>query len=331
VDGRVYLAIGEEVLEMRAVAEAEVLFGSASRGDTDALSDRDILIVDADTDILLSRCVELQAQGWSVAAYTWKKLERLSEQRVLFLQHLKLESRIIHDDGDRFADLIAAFEPKKTYAEEILQNAQLASIVQEYPATTEGVLWVADVLFVCLRNFGVLRLAEFGRFRFAFSSVLSELTALGYLTEPQMATLQRLRPMKASYRSGIGKKGSVEIILGDILRSLPSEVLSVGCSGRSPTELLSSIVPLPAGASAYHRLRNLERAYIAATAIDGRIAERPEFARLRRWIADPRTYSSFAAVNEEDLIQTIATANAIRNRSAPYSTRLLSFTASAST
>jgi predicted nucleotidyltransferase len=69
---------------MRDAAEAEVLFGSASRGDSDDLSDRDILIVDSDIELLRSRRHRLAMQGFSVASYTWRKLIHLSERGALF-------------------------------------------------------------------------------------------------------------------------------------------------------------------------------------------------------------------------------------------------------
>lgn len=51
-------------------ADAEAIYGSSSRGDSDALSDRDILVVDSDINVLRRRRQLLEQGGWSVATYT---------------------------------------------------------------------------------------------------------------------------------------------------------------------------------------------------------------------------------------------------------------------
>ena len=69
---------------MSGFAKAEAVFGSASRGDNDALSDRDILIVDTDIHLLNRRQAALEASGWSVASYTFAKLNALVRKGALF-------------------------------------------------------------------------------------------------------------------------------------------------------------------------------------------------------------------------------------------------------
>jgi hypothetical protein len=63
-----------------------------------------------------------------------------------FLQHLKLEAEIIRDDGNQLRAFLDEYAPKIVYHDEILQNAEQASIVSNYPATDRGALWAADVL-----------------------------------------------------------------------------------------------------------------------------------------------------------------------------------------
>lgn len=100
--GPIHFVIRQEIHSMNSNnsglrAEAEAIFGSAARGDADAISDRDILIVDDDCDVLRKRSVILKNDGFSVASYTFRKLQALAQHGALFLQHLKLEAVIISD------------------------------------------------------------------------------------------------------------------------------------------------------------------------------------------------------------------------------------------
>src|SRR5690606_5215056 len=97
---------------------------------------------------------------------------------------------------------IAEFEPKECYSEEIAANAALAGVTSFYPDTSRGALWVADVLYVSVRNFGILHLAEQKRYVFSYVGVLEGLVDSGCITPAQMAVLKQLRWMKTLYRAG---------------------------------------------------------------------------------------------------------------------------------
>ena len=289
---------------MRRTAEVEALFGSASRGDSDHLSDRDILIVDSDIGVLNSRRVELEVDGFSVASYTWNKLFRLSACGALFLQHLKLKSSIIRDDQLRFANLLAEFRPKNSYDLEIAQNAELATIVATYPATGRGALWAADVLYVCLRNFGVLYLAGLGKYTFAFNSILEDLISSGCLAERQVGVIRQLRWMRSIYRDGSKLSfPKANKLLKQAALGMPPQILSGQCHPTSPSEVVSAATILPPKATAYHRLRNLEKLYVSLAELDRRYRSHPKLMLLRHWIENPRSYTYLAEANERDLVE----------------------------
>jgi hypothetical protein len=289
---------------MKLTAQAEAIFGSSSRGDADDLSDRDILLVDSDIDTLNQRRAQLEMEGWSVATYTWKKLDRLSEQRALFVQHLKLESRILCDSDERLAKTLSAFEPKLSYAEEITLNSNLATVIQQYPSTLKGALWTADVLYVCLRNFGVLKLAQLGKFVFSFNSILDELVAANIIDQADAGSLRKLRWMKTLYRGGTTLPSeSIQRVLKSVFEALPSEILITAPLSRDPRLIVFEASVLHSTAPAYHRLRNLEKIYISLEEINLSFCSDPRFIRLRRWIEDPRNYAGFAATNETNLIE----------------------------
>ena len=60
---------------------------------------------------------------------------------------------------------------------------------------------------------------------------------------------------------------------------------------------------LSTAASAYHRLRNIEKIYLGLSAIGVHCTQNPKLALVRRWIQDPRSYSYLATVNEHDIVE----------------------------
>jgi hypothetical protein len=295
-------------------ASAEAVFGSASRGDGDELSDRDILIVDADTRVLARRQIELEGAGWSVASYTYKKLRALVKRRALFVQHLKMESRVLKDVYGELGAILKEFQPKRSYHTEIAENASLAHMVSVWPKTARGAMWAADVLYVAARNFGILYLASQGEYTFSYSRVLESLCNAGILRGSAIPELMKLRIIKTHYRYGshIAREQSEET-LRRALVALPPLVFPMRSIGIDPESALSAAMQLPKGIPAYHRVRNLERSYIALLgACDSNdVAEK--YRAVVRWIENPRAYGSYAETYEGELIDSMRRA-VVRSR-----------------
>src|SRR4051812_45479039 len=90
--------------------ETAIIFGSLARGDYDAMSDKDILIIDSDRDNLRSAAVILEQRGWSVAQFTWTQMAVLKARQSLFLYHIVREGIILKDKEHRYDDLMSGFE-----------------------------------------------------------------------------------------------------------------------------------------------------------------------------------------------------------------------------
>ena len=287
-------------------AASEAVFGSTARGDIDRLSDRDFLIVDDDPKILQARAKTLKAEGVSVAAYTFRKLESLAARRALFVQHLRLEASIVADRDGRLAAVLGKFRPKENYNTEIRNNAKLADLIATVPPGAKAELWAADVLYVTVRNFGVLWLAGRQRYLFAYDRILEALQDEGVVNAVGVSNLRRLRFLKSLYRgdnsTGLG------IVLRKVeaaLAGLPHELFPNHSFTVSPDEVL--VAPAPAdGSPAYLHVRDLEKRMLAARSLCGDSFDDPALAALNEWIRDPRAYANLSAARAPELRAKLA-------------------------
>lgn len=287
-------------------AASEAAFGSCARGDTDNLSDRDFLIVDDDIHVLRERSAALKADGMSVAAYTFRKLDYLAAKRALFVQHLRLESAIIADRDGRLARLLSSFRPKKFYGAEIKENTELAKLIATAPPGAVSELWAADVLYVTVRNFGVLWLAGRERYVFAYDKILDALREEGVLDVNGVTNLRQLRFLKSLYRSdessniGVVKQKVLAALSGLPREHFPRISLTVPAH-----DILAASAPAD-GLPAYLSLRDLEKRMLAARSIAGDSFDDAELEALSQWVRDPRVYANLSATQAPALRAKLA-------------------------
>lgn len=276
-------------------ASAEAVFGSAARGDVDAMSDRDILIVDDDVAVLRERARALTKTGWSVASYTFAKLNALSQRGALFIQHIKLESSILIDRDGRLGQALAAFEPRPTYTGEIRDNGLLASLAGCTPIGPRGTLLAADILYVTVRNFGVLSLAERGIHVFAYDAVIDALESHGLIAPGGARALAALRFLKCLYRSGEAGNGNHALAaVEQALAVLPNMHFPAALRVVPAGVILTASGP-PQAAPAYLQLRDLERRFVALQGLERTAALDEKLRILSRWIENPRAYASLSS------------------------------------
>lgn len=301
--GSFYIAAGKKGTEVTQRAESEALFGSVSRGDCDRLSDRDILIVDDDIKLLQRRSAFLKQKGWSVASYTFGKLNTLADRGALFLQHLKLEASIVTDRTGRLVKVLNNFEAKKDYSAELAENSDLANLARYRPSGKLGDLWAADVLYVAVRNHGILKLAELRQHAYAYSDVLIAMRDFGWIDEQAVAPLLKLRLAKSLYRAGENNIPECypNAWLDQAFSYLPLELQSSPAIMASPVAVLINARNLAESVPSYHRLRALERALVALQTLGISGSDHAAFVKLKSWIENPRAYASMATVNEKNL------------------------------
>ena len=182
-------------------SESVALYGSQVRGDADAISDRDILLVSSSARSLSGETAALELRGYSSAAYTWNRLRRMVHSGSLFLQHLKNESVIVKDEECKLETLLNEYSPRVDYSRDIEATKRIIGTLDTVSETKESLGWAYDVLAVSVRNLGILELANRGIYTFSYGSVLSGLAKLGMLSASEVETLRALRHFKSLYRS----------------------------------------------------------------------------------------------------------------------------------
>ena len=78
------------------------IYGSSTRENFDKYSDKDILIVAETYREIKSLRLEYENQGFSASTYTYSKLQFMSENGSLFIDHLVKESQILIDLNGKF-------------------------------------------------------------------------------------------------------------------------------------------------------------------------------------------------------------------------------------
>ena len=180
------------------------IFGSTARGDDDAFSDRDLLIVSDDETSLREMKYKYDALGWSCTAYSWTRLQHAADYGSLFVQHLKQESRILFDPSDRLIQLLDTYSVNASYKHVWTAAASMVGeLTGHLPRCDVGPMWALDVLSVGFRSLAVAKLADHGIHTFSNTGIIEGLTQTGMLKSKDEQQLSSLRSFKSLYRRGL--------------------------------------------------------------------------------------------------------------------------------
>ena len=182
------------------------VFGSSARLSQDTLSDKDILLCSKQLSTLYPLVTELKKDGWSVATYSHKRLRHMLNSRSLFMQHLKLEGKIIWDSENWLEEELEKFTPKSCYQKEIIASFDLIRPLERLMRPTQFAQIAGDLGYVFIRNFAINHLASSGIYLFDYRSALEELQVLQGFSSKCLQRLIDLREVKHTYRAGLYNK-----------------------------------------------------------------------------------------------------------------------------
>ena len=276
------------------------LFGSADRSSSDRLSDRDVLVTAKSLKRARPHVQELENTGASVALFSHARLERMSAAGSLFVQHLKMEGKIIQDAGHWLEDCLNDFSPKNSYEEDINRSFDLIRPLERIMNENSGRQLASDLGYVFMRNYAICRLASRKVYLFDYRSLLEELKGAQRFSDRCLNKLIDLREGKHAYRAGILRVAAKNLgygVASSIAEACPElnlEPISNGTGIR--------LFSLP-----YATLRDCEAALISKADDSGRAETYTrDLDRVRRLIKKPREYSwQIRSIDE----QWIASAN----------------------
>lgn len=268
--------------------ESICIFGSTARNSTDQHSDRDVLVAAGNK----SRRDELvecwTRRGWSVASYTPSRLQRMIAVGSLFVQHLKLEGRIVEDKFGWLRDTLKDATPRKSYANDAMSSVALVKPIERFEPSTQlsEQLISADLAYVAARNFGICHLADRNQLSFDYAQIVGRLSDDFGLSSAERELLTSLRVAKSCYRGGVGCSG----VLGTV------KDLSIVLSKffvNQPLASISPCSPVRRLAGGYSTIRDFEASIVARY---GRTPTETEIRSMGlddvwRWVKRPRDYT----------------------------------------
>nr|WP_314257301.1 nucleotidyltransferase domain-containing protein [uncultured Devosia sp.] len=133
------------------------LFGSRARGDDEAGSDVDILLITEETK---PRMVSTNRMSFSFYPASW--LLDKATKGDLFVLHLVREGKVIYDERGDFDSMSKAFRLRKSYGENVEQASSLGRFLVRYGVRFEDTVALNKRIAWCVRTILIARAAEAG-------------------------------------------------------------------------------------------------------------------------------------------------------------------------
>jgi len=122
-------------------------------------------------------------------------------ERSLFVQHLKLEAKILRDPNDKLKGVLERFTPYNDYTYDIEKTRKFLNLLSDVPHDQHGLGWATDIVAIVARNVGIARLANEGRYVFSWSDLADELVKVGCIEKNERHLISEMRFLKKQYRS----------------------------------------------------------------------------------------------------------------------------------
>src|ERR1043166_6518511 len=277
---------------MKTEINSMALYGSRARMDYDIYSDKDLLIVDDNFPKQFDLEKQFNDEGYSCAAYTFKKLQILSDRKTLFIQHLKQDAKILTDKNGRLQNLLNNDSPKENYNAEIEETIAYFNLLEFIPDTIEGIGWAFDVIAIGLRNYNILQLANHKIYEFSLPIILQNSQRIFNLSDDELATLIETRVAKKNYRSKkydlLPKKSELLSAISIIEKRYGISINPILLSKNIFNEYAFKAVYSNSGFSAYQKLRMFE-AFIMSSPT---IKDKSIYEKCKRIIENPKFYAA---------------------------------------
>ena len=254
---------------------AVAAFGSSARGDSDSMSDRDLLVVCDTMSEVRATKARFVCYGWEVSGWTWASFIALSKRGSLFVDHLSREAVILWDPSNNLRDTLASFQLRADYFSEMTDGLALAQVASVVPSSVQGIAWAADVLSCAFRTYAVPFMCHHGEHTYSNAGLVEGVCRVRGLGSWDSHLLTQLRSFKRAFRGGGG--------LADV---------SVLCD---TFRAVGKALDVELGACVAHRDELLERSI-------GRINREPNGYRVSR-IAEGLLLSNY--VNPESDLKTL--------------------------
>jgi predicted nucleotidyltransferase len=196
-----------EVLEPFEGVQAAALYGSVARGDSEAHSDIDLLLLcnsGQKRDLydgvypVLSRLLE----RLSLSVYSPREINFLSKAQSLFLLHLKRESHLVFDRTGLLTSTLENFTPKASYRDDFERSLELFVPLRTSVLGAPNNLHRLSYLYSLFRIYGVYLLAEHRVFEFSKARMAAHLEAICPGESSTISLLSQLRSLNANFFSG---------------------------------------------------------------------------------------------------------------------------------
>ncbi|WP_152536240.1 hypothetical protein [Mesorhizobium loti] len=230
------------------------LFGSWARNTADQFSDKDVLIVGLTQEECDSVAYKWRTSGWSVSCFTADHFLKMASAGSLFVQHIKIEGKIVEDSGILSAAL-DCFAPRSDYSRQLIDAFEPLSWIGSTPRSYWSQLCIADILYVICRNAAVVANAISHQYIFEHTRLFEFLATEAKLTDEEYVSIARLRSLKCAYRS----RDSGVTIRDDVDRSVASALkIAKHFGDLHATGSRPSTWP-----NGYHELRRFELSLLA--------------------------------------------------------------------
>ena len=274
-------------------------FGSYARGQHDDLSDKDALVISSCYERVVDVVEEYESNGWSVAYYTWNRLNKLADYGSLFIQHLKQDGKIVYDNQNSLYKLLTEFSPKNSYQRELVDSMNITSALGRRINSIDLAMCQSDIIYVWLRNAMILSSASDGVFEFQYDKLAKAFSEQKGKGTEGYEVLIKLRNLKHQYRSR-------EIDLD--VESYMKQALQLGCEAFNvEVPDFEALRPAKKSESNYCTVRDIESLLVARFGLTTLevIPAQSEIGEIWSFVQNPREYSWFIKNLDESYISKV--------------------------